>query len=99
MFAKKIGIDLGTTTVLVYMPKRGIIINEPSVVAISVHDKKVLAVGKEAKEMIGRTPDTIVAKRPLKDGVIADFHVTEKMLQHFIQKVHEKKLFQSLFFE
>ncbi len=86
MFAKKIGIDLGTTTVLVYMPKRGIIINEPSVVAISVIDKKVLAVGKEAKEMLGRTPDTIVAKRPLKDGVIADYRTTEAMLRYFINK-------------
>lgn len=86
MFAKKIGIDLGTTTVLVYMPKRGIIINEPSVVAISVVDKKVLAVGKEAKEMLGRTPDTIVAKRPLKDGVIADYRTTEAMLRYFINK-------------
>lgn len=85
-FAKKIGIDLGTTTVLVYMPKKGIIINEPSVVAISVVDKKVLAVGKEAKEMLGRTPDTIVAKRPLKDGVIADYRTTEAMLRYFINK-------------
>lgn len=86
MFAKKIGIDLGTTTVLVYMPKKGIIINEPSVVAISVIDKKVLAVGKEAKEMLGRTPDTIIAKRPLKDGVIADYRTTEAMLRYFINK-------------
>lgn len=86
MFAKKLGIDLGTTTVLVYMPKKGIIINEPSVVAISVLDKKVLAVGKEAKEMIGRTPDTIIAKRPLKDGVIADYRTTEAMLRYFINK-------------
>ena len=66
MFGKKIGIDLGTTTVLVYIPKRGIIIHEPSVVAISVADKKVMAVGKEAKEMLGRTPESIIAKRPLK---------------------------------
>jgi rod shape-determining protein MreB len=86
MFSKKIGIDLGTTTVLVYMPKRGIVINEPSVVAISVVDKKVLAVGKEAKDMLGRTPDTIVAKRPLKDGVIADYRTTEAMLRYFINK-------------
>jgi rod shape-determining protein MreB and related proteins len=86
MFAKKIGIDLGTTTVLVYMPKKGIIINEPSVVAISVVDKKVLAVGNAAKEMLGRTPDTIVAKRPLKDGVIADYRTTEAMLRYFINK-------------
>lgn len=86
MFIKKIGIDLGTTTVLVYLPKRGVIINEPSVVAISKVDKKVLAVGREAKEMIGRTPDTIVAQRPLKDGVIADYRTTEAMLRYFINK-------------
>ena len=86
MFNKKIGIDLGTTTVLVYVPKRGIIINEPSVVAISLADKKVLAVGKEAKDMLGRTPDTIVARRPLKDGVIADYRTTEAMLRYFINK-------------
>jgi len=86
MFAKKIGIDLGTTTVLVYIPKKGIVLNEPSVVAISLADKRVLAVGKEAKEMIGRTPDTIVAKRPLKDGVIADYRTTEAMLRYFINK-------------
>ncbi len=86
MFQKKIGIDLGTTTVLVYVPKRGIIINEPSVVAISTTDGKVLAVGKEAKDMLGRTPDTIVARRPLKDGVIADYRTTEAMLRYFINK-------------
>ncbi len=86
MFAKKIGIDLGTTTVLVYIPRRGIVLNEPSVVAISLLDKKVLAVGNGAKEMVGRTPDTIVAKRPLKDGVIADYRTTEAMLRYFINK-------------
>lgn len=86
MFGKKIGIDLGTTTVLVYIPKKGIIINEPSVVAVSLIDRKVLAVGKEAKDMIGRTPDTIVARRPLKDGVIADYRTTEAMLRYFINK-------------
>lgn len=86
MFTPKIGIDLGTTNVLVYVPKRGIVINEPSVVAISKLDKKVLAVGKEAKEMLGRTPDTIMALRPLKDGVIADYRVTEAMLRYFINK-------------
>ncbi|MBT6254018.1 rod shape-determining protein [Candidatus Uhrbacteria bacterium] len=86
MFQKKIGIDLGTTTVLVYVPKRGIIINEPSVVAVSTVDGKVLAVGKEAKDMLGRTPDTIVARRPLKDGVIADYRTTEAMLRYFINK-------------
>jgi len=86
LFIKKIGIDLGTTNVLVYIPKRGIVINEPSVVAISTIDKKVLAVGSEAKEMIGRTPETIVASRPLKDGVIADYKTTEAMLRYFINK-------------
>lgn len=86
MFAKKVGIDLGTTTVLVYVPKKGIILNEPSVVAVSLADKRVLAVGKEAKEMLGRTPDTIVARRPLKDGVIADYRTTEAMLRYFLNK-------------
>ncbi len=86
MFVKKIAIDLGTTTTLVYIPKRGIILNEPSVVAISLIDKKVLAVGDEAKQMIGRTPDSIVASRPLKDGVIADYRTTESMLKYFINK-------------
>ncbi len=86
MFGRKIGIDLGTTTVLVYVPKRGIIIHEPSVVAISLADKKILAVGNQAKDMLGRTPDTIVAKRPLKDGVIADYRSTEAMLRYFIHK-------------
>jgi rod shape-determining protein MreB len=86
MFIKKIGIDLGTTYTLVFLPGKGIIINEPSVVAFSTSDKKVLAVGDEAKEMIGRTPDTIVAARPLKDGVIADYKTTEAMLRYFINK-------------
>ena len=86
MFVKKIGIDLGTTNTLVYIPKRGIVIDEPSVVAISVLDNKVLAVGDEAKEMIGRTPDSIVASRPLKNGVVADYRTTESMLRYFIDK-------------
>jgi rod shape-determining protein MreB len=86
MFAKKIGIDLGTTNVLVHLPKKGIVINEPSVVAISVIDKKIMAVGIEAKEMLGRTPDTIVATRPLKEGVIADYRTTEAMIRYFINK-------------
>ncbi len=86
MLRKKIGIDLGTTNVLVHVPKRGIIINEPSVVALSVSDRKILAVGHEAKEMLGRTPETIVARRPLKDGVIADYRTTETMLRYFINK-------------
>ena len=86
MLIKKVAIDLGTTNVLVHVPKRGIVINEPSVVAISQADKKVLAVGAEAKDMIGRTPDTIIAERPLKDGVIADYRTTEAMLRYFINK-------------
>lgn len=86
MFNRRIGIDLGTTYSLVYIPKRGIVIHEPSVVAISQADKSVLAVGLEAKEMLGRTPDTIIAKRPLKDGVIADYYTTEAMLRYFINK-------------
>lgn len=86
MFVKKIGIDLGTTYSLVHVPGRGIVINEPSVVAITTNDRSVLAVGEEAKEMLGRTPDTIVALRPLKDGVIADYRTTEAMLRYFINK-------------
>ncbi|MFH1430089.1 MAG: rod shape-determining protein [Candidatus Uhrbacteria bacterium] len=86
MFNSKIGIDLGTTNVLVYMPKRGIVINEPSVVAISVLDKKILAVGRDAKEMLGRTPDTIIAQLPMKDGVIEDYKTTETMRRYFINK-------------
>lgn len=86
MFIKKIGIDLGTTYTLVYLPKRGIVINEPSVVAVSITDKKILAVGNEAKDMIGRTPDTIMAVCPLKDGAIADYRATEAMIRYFINK-------------
>jgi len=86
MFIKKIGIDLGSNNVLVYVSKKGIVVNEPSVVAISKSDGKVLAVGMEAKDMIGRTPDTIVAERPVKDGVIANYNITEAMLRYFINK-------------
>ncbi len=86
MFIKRIGIDLGTTYTLVHLPKRGIVINEPSVVAVSMADKKILAVGQEAKDMLGRTPDTIIALKPLKDGVIADYRTTEAMLRYFINK-------------
>ncbi|HLC44568.1 MAG TPA: rod shape-determining protein, partial [Patescibacteria group bacterium] len=82
----RIGIDLGTANTLVFVPKKGIIINEPTVVAISVADNRILAVGQEAKEMLGRTPDSIIAHRPMKDGVIADFRVTEAMLRYFISK-------------
>jgi rod shape-determining protein MreB len=90
MFVKKIGIDLGTANTLVYVPKKGVIVNEPSVVAISIEDNRVLAVGDEAKEMLGRTPDTIVASRPLRDGVIADYKVTQAMLSYFINKAEGK---------
>lgn len=86
MLKKRIGIDLGTANVLVAVTKKGIVINEPSVVAVSVMDNKVMAVGNEAKDMLGRTPDTIVASRPLKDGVIADYRITEAMLRYFITK-------------
>src|SRR3989344_3042006 len=86
MIIKKIGIDLGTTNSLVYVPRRGIVINEPSVVAVSAVDKKILAVGVEAKEMLGRTPDTIIAVRPMKDGVIADYKTTAAMLRYFVNK-------------
>jgi len=77
---------LGTTYTLVHLPKRGIVINEPSVVAVSMADKKILAVGNEAKDMLGRTPDSIIAIKPLKDGVIADYRTTEAMLRYFINK-------------
>lgn len=84
-FTPKLGIDLGTTSVLVFIPGQGVVLNEPSVVAVS-NDNQVLAVGTAAKEMIGRTPDTIHAYRPLRDGVIADYRVTEIMLNHFIRE-------------
>jgi len=87
MLVKRIGIDLGTTNVLVYVSKKGIVLNEPSVVAVSIDDNRILAVGKEAKDMLGRTPENIVAHRPLKDGVIADYRVTAAMLRYFINKV------------
>ncbi|MFC1721336.1 rod shape-determining protein [Patescibacteria group bacterium] len=86
MFSRKIGIDLGTSNTLVHVPKKGIVLNEPTVVAVTLDDNKVVAVGSEAKEMLGRTPETIVASRPLKDGVIADYRVTEAMLRYFISK-------------
>lgn len=86
MFVRKIGIDLGTANTLVFVPHRGIVINEPSVVAVAQAENRVLAVGNDARLMVGRTPDTIVAYRPLKDGVIADYRVTEAMLRYFINK-------------
>lgn len=87
MLLKKIGIDLGTANTLVFVPKKGIVVNEPSVVAITMDDNRVMAVGDEAKEMLGRTPDLIRAYRPLKDGAIADYRVTEAMLRYFVNKV------------
>jgi rod shape-determining protein MreB len=96
-FSKDISIDLGTANTLIYVREKGIVLNEPSVVALRKDSNSgqshVVAVGLEAKRMLGRTPGNIIATRPLKDGVIADFHVTEKMLQHFISKVHETKMF------
>jgi len=86
MLVKRIGIDLGTANVLVYVPKQGIVVNEPSVVAVT-DDNRVLAVGAEAKEMVGRTPEAITAYRPLRDGVIADYRVTEAMIRYLINKV------------
>lgn len=90
VFSPKLGIDLGTANILVYVPGKGIVLNEPSVVAIREEDKKVLAVGLDAKDMIGKTPDEIVAYRPMKDGVIADYRVTEAMLRYFFNKALPK---------
>ncbi|KKQ48137.1 MAG: Cell shape determining protein, MreB/Mrl family, partial [Candidatus Moranbacteria bacterium GW2011_GWD2_37_9] len=90
MFLRKIGIDLGTANILIFIPGKGVVINEPSVVAVSLAENRVLAVGNEAKEMLGRTPDTIIASRPLKDGAIADYRITEAMLKYFINKVSGK---------
>jgi len=87
MFLTRIGIDLGTTNVLVYLPKKGIVINEPCVVAIESSNNKVMAIGKEAKEMLGRTPESIIAAHPLKDGVIANYKITQAMLKYFINKL------------
>lgn len=86
MFTRKIGIDLGTVNTIVFVPGRGFIINEPTMVALSLPDNTVLAVGREAKDMIGRTPEDIAAYRPLKDGVIADYYITRAMLHYFIHK-------------
>jgi len=90
MFSKDIGIDLGTANVLIHVKGKGIVLNEPSVVAIDKKTNKVLAVGEEARQMVGRTPGNITAIRPLRDGVIADFDVTEAMLRHFINKLNVK---------
>jgi rod shape-determining protein MreB len=94
MFSNDLAIDLGTANTLVYLKGKGVVVSEPSVVAVQkdgMGQKKVLAVGKEAKKMLGRTPGSIVAIRPMKDGVIADFDITEEMLRYFIQKVHNRK--------
>lgn len=85
-FTRKLGIDLGTANTLVFVPGRGVVLNEPSVVAVSMMDNKILAVGIEAKQMVGKTPESIIAYRPMKDGVIADYRVTEAMLRYYINK-------------
>jgi len=92
LFSSDLAIDLGTANTLVYAKGKGIVVNEPSIVAINKNTGEVEAVGKEAKEMLGRTPGNIVAIKPMKDGVIADFKVTEKMLNYFIQKAHNRKM-------
>ena len=92
MFSSDLAIDLGTANTLVYAKGKGIVVNEPSIVAINKTNGEVVAVGKEAKEMLGRTPGNILATRPMKDGVIADFKVTERMLDYFIRKAHGRKL-------
>ena len=92
MFSSDLAIDLGTANTLVYARGKGIVVNEPSIVALNKNTGEVEAVGKEAKEMLGRTPGNIVAIKPMKDGVIADFKVTEKMLNYFIQKAHNRKM-------
>lgn len=87
--SKDIGIDLGTANTLVYVKGRGIVINEPSVVALNKRTGQILAIGKEARKMVGKTPSHIVVSRPLNDGVVSDFETTEQMLKHFIDKVHQ----------
>ncbi len=86
IFSQKLGIDLGTANTLVYVPGKGVVLNEPSVVAVSEDDNQIMAIGNEAKTMVGRTPDNIIAYRPMKDGVIADYRVTEAMLRYYIRK-------------
>lgn len=90
LFTPKLGIDLGTANTLVFIPGKGIVLNEPSVVAVSEIDNKILAVGNEAKDMVGRTPESIIAYRPMRDGVIADYRVTEAMLRYFFSKALSK---------
>ena len=93
MLSKRIGIDLGTANTLVYLAGEGIVLNEPTVVAVTAEENRVVAVGKEAKEMLGRTPGNIIAQRPLRDGVIADYTITEAMLSYFIDKATGKSRF------
>jgi rod shape-determining protein MreB and related proteins len=93
IIGRDMAVDLGTANTLVYVRGRGVMLNEPSVVAMNAQTREILAVGTEAKRMIGRTPDTITAIRPLKDGVIADFEATEQMLRYFIQRVHRRQYF------
>ena len=93
MFSKRLGIDLGTANSLVYLAGEGVVLNEPTVVAVAIDDNHIVAVGSEAREMLGRTPGNIVATRPLKEGVIADYVVTEAMLRYFIQKVAGRAFF------
>lgn len=92
-FSKKIGIDLGTTNILIYVEGEGVVLNEPSVVAIHKESGKILAIGKEAREMLGRTPSAIVAIKPIEDGVIADYTIVENMLKFYIKKIHKKWIF------
>src|SRR5512136_761891 len=91
LFSNDMAIDLGTASTLVYVKGEGIVLREPSIVAVQKGTDNVLAVGNEAKAMLGRTPGNIVAIRPMRDGVIADFEVTERMLRHFITKVHNRR--------
>ena len=93
LIGRDMAVDLGTANTLVYVRGRGVLLNEPSVVALNAQTREILAVGTEAKKMIGRTPDNIIAIRPLKDGVIADFETTEQMLRYFIQRVHRRRYF------
>ena len=86
MFAKRIAIDLGTVNTLVYVPKKGIVVNEPSVVALNSDNEEIVAIGAEAEEMLGRTPEALISNRPLKDGVIADFRITREMLKHYMNQ-------------
>src|SRR3989339_2068783 len=92
-FRKKVGIDLGTANTLVYVAKEGVVLNEPTVVAYSLEDKRILAVGDDAKEMLGRTPGSIVASRPLREGVIADYKTTSAMITYFLKKALKGRIF------